>query len=157
MIVAMRPSDIIVLHALRNDARLKHTLLAHIMDWPVSTTHERVKRCLKQYVTRSVALVDLARLGYTTRTLWRLRPHNTDAIAKHPATNTFSKLHTGDYLLETITATRHDEYLLGIFLKRHAAVLASHPVIEQLCVEKFLATPEYLPPGSPLAASLPDE
>lgn len=151
----MKSHDLIVLHALRNDARLKHATLARRLHWPVSTTHERVKRCIKQHVTRSVALIDLAPLGYNHRTMWILRPCTPTAILSHPSINTLAKLHTGDYLLETVTRTPNEQETLSVFLRKHSTVTGMYPVIDQPCAEKFLATPDYLPAGARTAATLP--
>jgi len=154
----VRATDLIVLHHLRKNARMKHTDLARKLGWPVSTTHERVERCLRKFVIRPVSLLDNHLLGYGVRTLWLVRPKPgmknrwEKDIRTLPELNTISRLHSGEFLLESITRSRNDEAELEEFLRQEGTIIGSFPVLETLCVEKFLGQPEYLPEKITLAA-----
>jgi DNA-binding Lrp family transcriptional regulator len=157
----IHPKDLIVLHHLRNNGRMKHSALARKMDWPISTTHERVLNCINEYVLKSVALLNLQTLGYS-RVLWIVRPDAKKKtswelrITKLSAINTICSLHSGDFFIETITKTRQEEAILESELTNGAKILGSHPVLETICQEHFLESPEYLPKPATEAGTAPD-
>lgn len=146
----VKPHDMIVLHKLRNNARLKHTTIARQMRWPVSTTQERVRRCLDHFVSRPVALVDLTSLGFPVRTMWIVRPRAHSrlgweaSVKAHRNTNNLSRLHHGEYLVQTAARTRREEEAIREVLSQDALVVATHPIIDEIVVEKFLTDTGHL-------------
>ena len=149
--MSIRDTDITILNKLRNNARLQHSKLAREMHWPVSTTQERVQRCLDRYVLRSVALVDYERLGYGNRAIWIVRPHGRHKdswerkVAGHGSVNIFSRLHHGEYFIESVTRGEMEQAELRKVISAEATVLSMHPIITQLTHERFLADAGCLP------------
>ena len=137
-----RKGDEIVLSALRNDARIKHTTLARQNSWPVSTTQERVQRCIKKYVTRHVALLNINALGLR-RTLWIARPSVSGREqwlalnAKIPFINNLAKLHDGSFMLETLTRNAAEELAVRRALtSASCSKIECIPVLDDVCLER---------------------
>lgn len=143
-------NDLLTLVALRQDARIKHTSLARRHHWPVSSTHERVRRCLAAYTTRMTALLDNGRCGAAISTWFIARPAMQSRIAwlertlRLPHINTIVRCQGGEYLVQTLCRDRHEEAFVHAVLQCNAK-LTAHPVIEDISRERTLTSTDDVP------------
>jgi DNA-binding Lrp family transcriptional regulator len=140
----LSPEERAVIAALRQNSRIKHTTLARERGWPVSTAHERVHRCCKRHVQRHTCLLDFKALGFSQRTIWIVKPDDRDAwvasAMKLHNINTLCRSHSGEFLVESICRDAADEQRFRRQLGAGAAIVSSHPVLDELKAEAAFAT-----------------
>lgn len=97
-----------LLAALRKNARTSLLALAHHLNMPASTVHEKVRRYHGGIVIKSTALLDFAKLGYSRAYLAiKATPESRHSIqaylASHWGMNNLHKINSGyDFLAEFI-------------------------------------------------------
>ncbi len=148
-----------VLVALRQDCRIKHTDLARQKGWPVSTTHERMRRYAKRSVRRHTCLLDFRALGFLYRTVWIVKPQRRDEWIADAMTisqlNTLCRTHSGEFIVESVCRDSDEETAVRERLGRSAAIISSHTIIDDIKTESFFASAGTLPAVDAHTAQLP--
>jgi len=143
-------NDLLTLVALRQDCRIKHTALAQRHGWPVSSTHERVRRCLAAYTTRTTTLLENDGCGAPITTWFIVRPTPHSRLAwleralRLPNINTLTRCQGGDYLVQALCRDRHEEAFVHAVLQCNAKLVA-HPVIENIFRERMFTSADDVP------------
>lgn len=153
--------ELLVISHLREDARMKLTLISKKTGIPISTIFDLLKRP-SPITTRYTALLNFAELGFLTRAQIILKVGKQDREAleaffmKHKAVNSVYRINNGfDYMIEGIF---RDMKELEDFLETldEAYTLKMKQVfyiIEDLKREAFLSNPSYLPMVTEIATS----
>lgn len=148
-----------VLIALRQDCRIKHTDLARQQGWPVSTTHERMRRYATHSVKRHTCLLDFKALGFPCRTIWIVKPQHRDewlaSASRITQLNLLCRTHAGDFIAESICRDSEEENVVRTQLGSGALIVSSHAVIDDIKTEAAFASAEALPVLAPQSAQLP--
>ncbi|MDO8481241.1 MAG: Lrp/AsnC family transcriptional regulator [Nanoarchaeota archaeon] len=143
--------DLLILSALRANARLKLTEISKLTKVPISTVFDRMKDYESRLIRGHTTLLDFARLGYTTRaqvlikTDMRCRDLLREYLSKHQNVNTFCKINNGfDYMVEIIFVTirQMEDFLESLEQKFTIHNLEIHYIVEDIKKEGFLADPE---------------
>lgn len=147
MVRSMRKKDYAILAQVRQDARMKLTIMSKRTGIPVSTIHDRLKVGFDGAITKMVALLDFRMLGYTARATLILKVDRSDResvrafLSSSSHVNNLYKINNGfDFMVEVVFRYLQDlegfvEELEDSFSIKEKQVFY---VIEEVVREKFM-------------------
>jgi Lrp/AsnC family transcriptional regulator for asnA, asnC and gidA len=143
--------DLMVISCLRRNARETLTAMSKKTRIPVSTLFDRIRHFEQGLITKHAAIVDFARLGYSTRAniILKVNKKDREAVRDYLVKNSFVncayKINNGyDFMAEVIFRNMAElEDFLGI-LEEKFKVVDKHVyyVIDDIKKEEFLASPQ---------------
>lgn len=143
--------ELLIISALRQDARLSLTKMSRQTKIPVSTLHDKIKEYSGSLIRKHTAIVDFSQLGYNTRALVFLkvdreqRQAMQDFLQSCKNVNNLSKVNNGyDFLVEFVFEHIKDmEDLLELLEVRFKIIAKeSYYIIDELKRESFLSSPK---------------
>lgn len=143
----------ILLHYLRNNARISLTEMSKRSGIPLSTVFHTLKRLEKKVIARHVSLIDREQLGYPLQLYFLIASEEkkalTNFLVHHPAINAVARL-LQDYDFMAEAYFKNMKELMSFREQLHEFAITKHeeiPVIEELQKETFTVTHEFrLPP-----------
>jgi DNA-binding Lrp family transcriptional regulator len=146
----MKRKDLLLLAALRQNARETLTCLSKKTDIPVSTVFDRLKMHEATTIRKHTAIVDFAKLGFSTRVsiAFKVNKEDRESLRDHLLAdkniNSVFKINNGyDYLAEGIFRgiKELEEFLEDTDQKFGIRNREVHYIIEDLKREDFLSDP----------------
>lgn len=143
----MKKNDYVILEQVREDARMKLTVMSKRTGIPVSTIHDRLKAGVDGAITKMVALLDFRLLGYTVRATIILKVDRGDResvrafLSASKQVNNLYKINNGfDFMIDGVFQYLQDlekfvEELEDQFSIKDKQV---YYVIEEVVREKFM-------------------
>src|SRR3989339_2032098 len=105
----MKKQDMMILAALRQNARLSLTKMSRATKVPVSTIYDKLKQYENGLIKKHTAIIDFAKLGYNTRANILIkverekREEVQEYLKKEKSVNSIYKINNGfDYLVELV-------------------------------------------------------
>ncbi len=147
----MKQQDLMVLSALRQNARLSLTKMSRATRVPVSTIYDKLKQYERTVIKKHTAIVDFAKLGYNTRAKILIkverdqREEMQEYLQKNRNVNSIYKINNGyDYIVELIFVHIKDMEDFIETLEAEFKVLKqeTYYVIADLKKEEFLSNPQ---------------
>ncbi|MBI2548861.1 Lrp/AsnC family transcriptional regulator [Candidatus Woesearchaeota archaeon] len=149
----MMTNEKILLHYLRNNARISLTEISKRSGIPLSTVFHTLKRLEKKVIARHVSLLDREQLGYPLQVYFLVASEEKKALitflVHHPAINTVVRLlQDYDVMAEAYFKNMKElmsfrEQLQNFGITHHEEI----PIIEELQKESFSVNHEFrLPP-----------
>lgn len=142
--------DMLIVKALRQNSRIKMTLLSRALQVPVSTLHDRVNDPAQLGITRLSALLDFTALGYLTCATMLLKCVKRDELKafllNSPCVNSLMRVNNGyDFMVECVFRDMREVDEFCDKLDKHYDVKRKevHYVVEELKRESFLAEPPF--------------
>lgn len=149
----MKQRDLVLLASLRQNARETLTRMSKKTKIPVSTIFDRLRYYEENLIKKHTAIIDFARLGFSTRVTITFKVHKDDRgnlrdyLMKNHNVNSVYKINNGyDFLVEGIFQSIKEleefmEYIEETFSIKGKQV---YYIIEDLKREEFLSDPEFV-------------
>ncbi|MFH0751990.1 MAG: Lrp/AsnC family transcriptional regulator [archaeon] len=146
----MKKQDLIVLSALRQNARLSLTKMSRATRVPVSTIYDKLRQYERDIIKKHTAIVDFAKLGYNTRAKILLKVERNqrekvqEYLSKNGNVNSIYKINNGyDYLVEMIFVHIKDmeDFMENLESQFKVLKQETYYVIADLKKEEFLSNP----------------
>lgn len=143
--------DLVVISCLRRNARETLTAMSKKTRIPVSTLFDRIRHFEQGLIRKHAAIVDFARLGYSTRAniILKVNKKDRDAVRDYLLKNSFVncayKINNGyDFMAEVIFRNMLElEDFLGALEEKFKVVdMHVYYVIDDIKKEEFLASPQ---------------
>lgn len=143
--------ELLIISALRQDARLSLTRMSRQTKIPVSTLHDKIREYSGSLIRKHTAIVDFSQLGYNTRALVFLkvdreqRQAMQDFLQSCKNVNNLSKVNNGyDFLVEFVFEHIKDMEDLMELLEVRFKIIAkeSYYIVDELKRESFLSSPK---------------
>jgi DNA-binding Lrp family transcriptional regulator len=146
--------DLTVISCLRRNARETLTAMSRKTGIPVSTLFDSIRHLEQGHIMKHAAIVDFARLGFSTRAniVLKVNRKDRDALRNYLVKNSFVncayKINNGyDFMAEVIFRNMAElEDFLGT-LEEKFRIVDRHVyyVIDDIKKEEFLASPQLAP------------
>lgn len=146
----MNKKDMIVLAALRQNARTSLTKMSRATKIPVSTIYDKLKQYERDVIKKHTAILDFAKLGYNTRANILIkvereqREEVQDYLKNCKNVNSVYKINNGfDYLIELIFVHIKDleDFMESISSKFKILNQETYYVIDDVKKEEFMSNP----------------
>ena len=149
--------DLLIMSQLRKDARMSLTKMSKKTQIPISTLFDKLRQYEGHEIQRHIALLDFAKLGYTTRAIVLMRVHKKDketlgkTLVKNTHINSLFKVNNGfDFQFECIFRDMREleDFVEG--LEEQFAIKGKevHYIIEEIKREEFLCEIEQKKKGT---------
>lgn len=146
----MKKKDILIISALRKDARRSLTALSKEIKVPISTIHDKIKNFKGRLIKKHTTIIDFPSMGYNTRAniLIKIPKENREEIKNHlmkcSHVNSLFKINNGyDYMIDFVF--RHikdmEDYMESFEKKFNIENKKVHYIIEDLKNEGFMNNP----------------
>lgn len=147
----MKKQDLLVLSALRQNARLSLTKMSRATKVPVSTIYDKLKQYERDLIRKHTALIDFTKLGYNTRANLLVkvdrdqRDNMQEYLQAHKNVNSIYKINNGyDYMVELIFVHIKDLEDFMESLEKQFKILGqeTYYVIDDIKREEFMSNPK---------------
>lgn len=147
----MNKKDLIVLAALRQNARTSLTKMSRSTRIPVSTIYDKLKQYERTLIKKHTAILDFAKLGYNTRAniLVKVERDQREGVQEYLMecrnVNSVYKINNGfDYLIELIFVHIKDleDFMESLSSQFKILNQETYYVIDDLKKEEFLSNPK---------------
>ncbi|MBS3128308.1 Lrp/AsnC family transcriptional regulator [Candidatus Woesearchaeota archaeon] len=146
----MKPKDVAILAALRQDGRQKLTQMSKQVNLPISTLYDRLKTHEKNFIQKHASLLNFDALGFQTRAHVLFKVHKEEkeqfmeTLQRAPFINSIYKINNGfDFLTECIFRNIHEleSFLENLEGKHRIKSKEVYYIIQDVTREQFLADP----------------
>lgn len=143
--------SLLIISALRQDARLSLTKMSKQTRIPVSTLHDKIKEYMGSLIRKHTAIIDFSKLGYNTRALVFLKVEREyrqplqDFLQSCKNVNNLAKINNGyDFLIEFVFEHIKDmeDMLETIETRFKVNSKETYYIIEEIKRESFLSSPK---------------
>ena len=147
----MKKQDLLVLSALRQNARLSLTKMSRATKVPVSTIYDKLKQYERELIRKHTALIDFTKLGYNTRANLLVkvdrdqRDNMQEYLQAHKNVNSIYKINNGyDYMVELVFVHIKDMEDFMESLEKQFKILSqeTYYVIDDIKREEFMSNPK---------------
>lgn len=147
----MKKQDLIVLSALRQNARLSLTKMSRTTKVPVSTIYDKLKQYERTIIKKHTSIVDFTKLGYNTRANVLIkvgrdqREKLQEYFDKCGNVNSAYKINNGyDYLVELVFVHIKDleDFMENLETQFSIQKQETYYVIDDLKKEEFMSNPK---------------
>jgi len=149
----MKHKDLLLISNLRANARATLTKISKDTRIPVSTIFDRLKMHERTIIKKHTAIVDFARLGFSTRATFTLKVAKQDKLRikehllKHQNVNSIYKINNGfDYLIEGVfkNIKEMEEFIENMEEEFKIKSKQVFYIVEDIKREDFLANPHVI-------------
>lgn len=149
----LNKKELMIIAALRNDARLSLTRMSKQTKIPISTLHDKIRDYTGTYIRKHTAIIDFTKLGYNTRALVFLkvdrdqRNNLQNFLEGCRNVNNLSKVNNGyDFLIEVVFENIKDmeDMLESIEIKFKIIGKDTYYIVDELKRESFLSSAKAL-------------
>lgn len=149
----LKQKDLQMLSHLRNDGRIRLTMLSKKIHVPVSTLYDKLRLFQKDLIRKHTTLIDFRQLGFHTKAniMLKVAKEQRDAIKehleKHHQVNSVYRINNGyDYLVEGIFTHVKDaeEFIEKLEEKFKIEDKTTYYIIDEIKREGFLSNPELI-------------
>jgi DNA-binding Lrp family transcriptional regulator len=146
----MKKKEQLLLSLLRANSRMKMTRMSKFSKIPVSTVHDMINKNYNHIVTKYTALVDFAKVGYSTRVqlILKVKPEERKSIKEHlmkkEFINSFYKINNGyDFMTECIFSSMREleEFLDSLEQQFGIIEKKVYHIIDEIRKEHFMSSP----------------
>ncbi|MCK4669758.1 MAG: Lrp/AsnC family transcriptional regulator [Nanoarchaeota archaeon] len=143
----MERNDLLLIAALRKDARKKSSKIAKELHMPVTSVHENIAKN-RGYLKKYTALLNFDKLGYFIRAnlAFAVAPEDKDRLMqflqKQDCVNSLYKINAGfDFLVEVVFQTLDElEAFIEVIEKNHIIYGKQvHHILKEIVREKFMS------------------
>ena len=147
----MKKQDLLVLSALRQNARLSLTKMSRATKVPVSTIYDKLKQYERELIRKHTALIDFTKLGYNTRANLLVkvdrdqRDNMQEYLQAHKNVNSIYKINNGyDYMVELVFVHIKDMEDFMESLEKQFKILSqeTYYIIDDIKREEFMSNPK---------------
>lgn len=147
----MNKKELLIISALRQDARLSLTKMSRQTKIPVSTLHDKIKEYTGNLIRKHTAIVDFTKIGYNTRALVFLKVERDERqtlqnfLLTCKNVNNLAKINNGyDFLVELIFEHIKDmeDLIETIETKFKITTKVTYYIIDEIKRESFLSSPK---------------
>lgn len=149
----LKQKDLQMLAHLRNNGRMRLTLLSKKIKVPVSTLYDKLKVFQKDLIKKHTTLVDFKQLGFHTKANIMIKVNKTDRdsvrgyLETHHQVNSVYKINNNfDYLIEGVFKHVKDaeDFIEKLEEKFTIENKQTYYIIDELKKEGFMSNPEFL-------------
>ncbi len=146
----MKKQDLMVLSALRQNARVSLTKMSRTTKVPVSTIYDKLKQYERSVIKKHTALIDFTQLGYNTRAnvLIKVGKDQREQLLEHfdkcSNINSVYKINNGyDYLVELVFVHIKDleDFMENLGAQFSILKQETYYVIDDIKREEFMSNP----------------
>ncbi len=145
--------ELMIIAALRHDARLSLTRMSKQTKIPISTLHDKIRDYMGTLIRKHTAIIDFAKLGYNTRALVFLKVERDQRNSLQnflegcKNVNNLAKVNNGyDFLIEVVFENIKDmeDMLETIEVKYKITAKDTYYIVDELKRESFLSSAKSL-------------
>ena len=153
MVIIMKEKDLLILANLRQNARETLTGISQKTKVPISTIFDKMKALEKGIITKHTAIVDFAKLGFSTRANMTLRVDKNERdrvrefLENHHNVNSIYKINNGyDFLVETVfkSIRELEDFTETVESRFKVRELQVYYIIDDIKREAFMSDPNLI-------------
>lgn len=150
----MKNRDLLIISHLRKDARKNLTTMSRETGIPVSTIFDRIRENENGVIKKHTAIIDFAKLGYTTRVnlMLKVRKEQRDGLREHLSkqdnVNSVYKINNNyDFLCEGIFTDikEFEGFMERIDEKFDIEEKGIYYIVDEIKKEEFMSDPRAIP------------
>ena len=149
----MKEKDLKMIAHLRNNGRMRLTMLSKKIHVPVSTLYDKLRAFQKGLIQKHTTLIDFKQLGFHTKANIMVKVNKTDRdsakmfLEKHQLVNSVYKVNNGfDFLIEGVFKHVKDaeDFIEKLEEKFTIEDKKTYYIIDEIKKEGFMANPELI-------------